>query len=329
MRTAAAWLLVGALLVAPRAEAEAIKIGLLPVSGSGPTFIAQDKGYFAAEGLEVELVPFDAGQPVAVATVSGDIDVGNAGVTSALYTFAGQGALRILAGFAQDRPGFHADGILASNAAYQSGLTSLKQWSGHSVALTTIGSTFHYAVALLAEKYGVDTKALRPLPLQSLANVAASITGGQADTGLLTGNIATPLLERGGGKLLTWVGDEVNWQVAALWVTTKTANERRDLVERVLKALRRGAHDYAEAFIGPDGRPKEGPTTPAILAIMAKHMHQTPEQVKLSLSYIDADLRLDVADIRRQIAWFRSQGMLKEDVDADQAIDRRYAATER
>jgi NitT/TauT family transport system substrate-binding protein len=115
---AASTFLFAILLCSHRAGAETIKIGLLPVTGGAPVFIAKEKGYFAAEGLEAEIVLFDAGQPVAVATVSGDIDFGNAGVTSALYTLAGQGALRIIAGFSQDRLGFHADGMLASNAAY-------------------------------------------------------------------------------------------------------------------------------------------------------------------------------------------------------------------
>ncbi|HTV89485.1 MAG TPA: ABC transporter substrate-binding protein, partial [Stellaceae bacterium] len=49
----------------PAAGAEAIKIGIGPVTASGPIFIAQDKGYFAAENLEAEAISFDAAQSVA------------------------------------------------------------------------------------------------------------------------------------------------------------------------------------------------------------------------------------------------------------------------
>jgi hypothetical protein len=34
--------------------------------------------------------------------------------------------------------------------------------------------------------------------------------------------------------------------------------------------------------------------------------------------------RLDVKDIQRQIAWYRSQGMIKPEVDAEATIDKRY-----
>lgn len=46
------------------------------LTGNGPIFIALEKGYFAAEGLAAEFVPFD--NPIASAVVAGDIDFGAA-----------------------------------------------------------------------------------------------------------------------------------------------------------------------------------------------------------------------------------------------------------
>lgn len=44
----------------------------MKLTGNGPIFIALEKGYFAAEGLAAEFVPFD--NPIASAVVAGDID---------------------------------------------------------------------------------------------------------------------------------------------------------------------------------------------------------------------------------------------------------------
>ncbi len=52
------------------------KVGVLRLSSSAPVFIAQDKGYFRDAGLDIELKFFDAAQPIAVATTSGDVDFG-------------------------------------------------------------------------------------------------------------------------------------------------------------------------------------------------------------------------------------------------------------
>jgi NitT/TauT family transport system substrate-binding protein len=304
---------------------ERVKIGLLLTAGSGPVYVAKEKGYFTAEGLDVELVPFDAGQPVAVATVSGDIDFGTAGVTSALYTLCAEGALRIVAGSTQDRPGFPAAGLMASNQVYAAGLKSFKDLGGHSTALTQIGSTYHYAFALVAGKYHVDMKTVRTLPLQSLANDAAAVIGGQADTAMLTANQISPILAQGRAKLLGWIGEEVPWQVAMMWTSTKTANGRSATVEHFLSAVRHGSHDVAAAFVGPDGKRKDGPAAPEITAIIAKYIKLPVEKTSKLIGYTDPDLRINEKDVENQLAWYHAQGMIKTKVTIGQVIDKRYA----
>jgi NitT/TauT family transport system substrate-binding protein len=205
--TAALALLVAG-LPAPGAGAETVKIGVVKGAVVGPVYIAQDKGYFAAEGLTVEIVYFDAAQPIAVASASGDIEFGAVGLTGGLYSLGGQGALRIVAGFFREAPGFRLIGYLASNKAYAAGMTSLKDLSGHSIAVTQIGSALHYALGLAADKYAVDLKNVRVLPLQANANIASAIVGGQTDAALLNAFYSAPLVARGEAKILGWVGDE-------------------------------------------------------------------------------------------------------------------------
>jgi NitT/TauT family transport system substrate-binding protein len=93
-------LCVGVMNLYPSAaSAETIKIGLFKgISAGGPIYIAMDRGYFAAEGLDAQLLFFDAGEPIAVATVSGDVDFGAAGISAGLYNLAAQGALRVIGG---------------------------------------------------------------------------------------------------------------------------------------------------------------------------------------------------------------------------------------
>jgi NitT/TauT family transport system substrate-binding protein len=310
---------------APAVALDHVKIGTLITTGGTPLYIAVEKGYFAAEGIEPELVPFDAGQPVAVATVAGSIDFGSAGFTSALYTLASQGAVRIIGGGTYDRANFPAAGVVASNAAYAAGLTSMKQLAGHSVGITQVGSTYHYALALVVQHFGIDMASIRTLPLQSFANVASAVSGGQADAGILTSAGAAPLLQHGNAKLLGWVGEETPWQVTLIWTTTKMTNERKDLVERVLRAMRKGAQASYDAFVGPDGTRKDGPTAPEIVAIVHKYVHLSPEQIEGNIGYVDPDQRIDMKDVQHQLDWFHAQGMLKDSVKAGDIVDSRFA----
>ena len=203
-------------------------------------------------------------------------------------------------------------------------MTSLKDLAGHSTALTTIGSTYHYAMAIVVGKYGIDLKSVRTLPMQSLANDASAVIGGQADTAMLTSNQILPMLSRSQAKLLAWAGEEVPWQVAVMWTSTKTANERADTVTAFLRAVRRGSHDAYAAFVGPDGKRHDGPTAPEITAIIAKYINLPVEQTKSAIGYTDPDLRLDEKDIARQIAWYQAQGFIKGDFGVDKVIDKRY-----
>src|SRR5579862_1125179 len=277
--------------------AEKIKIGLLKTSLNGPMFIASEKGYFAAEGLDADLIFFEAAQPVAVAVVSGDLQFGAAATTAGLYSLGAQGALRIVASLGFETPGFSALAIVASNRAYDSGLTTLKALSGHSVAVTQVGSGNHYSLALIGEKYGLDLKSVRILPLQSNPNAASAVIGGQADAGVVAVNNVAPAIDHHDLRLLAYDGDEVPWELGAIFTTTKLANERRDVIEKFLRAFRKGARDYHDAFTGAGEKRIDGPTAPEILAVISKYTGQPEATLRTAIGYVDPEARVDLNDI--------------------------------
>jgi len=308
----------------PAAGAEAIKIGIGPVTASGPIFIAQDKGYFAAENLEAEAISFDAAQSVAQGVVAGDLDFGATAASAAFYNLAAKGELKLLGGQSREAPGYKGSAHLASNRAWDAGLKSLKDMAGHTIGIVQVGGPIHYEVELAADKYGLAIKSMRLVPLQGLSNVASALAGGQVDAGIEVNTIALRLLSQGKAHLLGWVGDETPWQNAILLTSTKTADQREKLVEAFLRAYRKGARDYYDAFSADNGKRKDGPTAPAMLAILAKHLNQPEDQLAQGISYDDPDARLDVKDVLRQVDWFKQHNMLPADADGAAMIDKRY-----
>jgi len=97
------------------------------------------------------------------------------------------------------------------------------------------------------------------------------------------------------------------------------------MIDAFMRAYRKGAHDYYEAFTTPDGKRKDGPTAPAILAIMSKALNQPVAQLEQAISFDDPDAKLDVQDVMHQIDWFKSQNMLPANADGEKMIDKRYA----
>jgi NitT/TauT family transport system substrate-binding protein len=303
-------------------HAETIKIGFVKVPGYGPVFIAQEKGYFADEGFAAKLVPFEAAQPVAVAVASGDIDFGVAGPSGGLFNLGGEGALRIIAGMVREAPGFQNGAFVASNRAYEAGLKSYKDVAGHSFAITQIGGPSHYSLVLLAEKYGVDLKSIRVLPLQSMPNAVSAVVGGQADASLISASAVMPSLRRADMKLIGWIGEEIPWQIGVAFTTTKIAREKPMTVERFLRAVRKGTRDFHDAFTGPGEVRADGPRAPEVLAIISKYIGEP--SALINVPYVDADARLDVNDVLHQIDWFKSQGLVKGEFKGGDLIDKRY-----
>lgn len=299
-------------------------MGVLKVASSAPLYLAQDMGLFAAQGLSVEFVNFESGQAVAVAVVAGDVDVGVTGLTAGLYNLAARGEMRVVAGFHREAPGFRVLGYFASRQAYAAGLTSLKDLPGHSIAITTIGSTTHYAVGLLAEKYGFPISSVRIVPAQTISNSVTMVLGNKTDAGLVPSTLTNEATEHG-AKLLGWVGDETPWQIGSVFVATKTADQRGDMVRRLLRALGQAARAYHDAFTGPGEARRDGPTAPADLAIIAKYVGEPPARLDLELPYVDPALRINLKDVAHQIAWYKAHGMVRGDITVDTLVDKRYA----
>src|SRR5216683_699578 len=180
-------------VVARAEEPLKAKIGVLRLSSSAPVFIAQDKGYFREAGLEIELKFFDAAQPIAVATTSGDIDFGITAFTAGLYNLAGKGTLKVIGGMSREKAGYPLIGYFASNNAYAAGLKTPKDLAGKRIAVTQTGSSFHYSLGLLADKYGFKLSDVKVLPLQSLSNAAAALKGETVDAALLPASTARTL----------------------------------------------------------------------------------------------------------------------------------------
>jgi len=321
-RAALAALLVLASGAVARAD-EALKatIGVLRLSSSAPVFIAQDKGYFRDAGLNVELKFFDAAQPIAVATTSRDVDFGITAFTAGLYNLAGKGALKVIGGMSRERPGYPLIGYFASNKAYAAGLRTPKDLAGKRVAVTQVGSSFHYSLGLLADKYGFKLSTVKIVPLQSLSNAAAALKGETVDAALLPVSTARKLMDSGGAKLLGWVGDETPWQLGAVFASPK-ALANKALVTKLLAALDRADREYHDVVLASvkDGKAQINEQTKPLLAIIGKYTNLSVEQVIGNCAYIDPDGKLDVKNVDNQIKWLQAQGFVDKGFNAESII---------
>lgn len=307
---------------------EKATVGVLSLASSGPIFIAKAKGYFEKEGLDVALTIFTSAQQVPVAVTSGDVDFGVTGLTAGFYNLAAKGAVTIVAAQSRDEPGFPLTAYVATVAAHTAGLKAPADLKGKRIAITTVGSTFHYMIGLLGQKYGFTVKDVTMVPLQDVPKMTAAFKGGQVDAILAPVTVARQVVADGAGVIIGWAGDETPWQLGALFTAPKTIKERRPAVEKFIRAYKTALAEYHGAFNTKDasGAVIKGPGYDTLLAIIAEATKQKPEIVAAGLPYVDPQGRLLVGDIANQVKFWQSENQIDKSLDAKTVMDLSFIA---
>jgi NitT/TauT family transport system substrate-binding protein len=323
-----------ALMPTPSAQAaDPVKVGVLRFISSGGLFLAEEKGYFSAEGLDVELVFFEAAQPIAIAVASGDVGFGVTAITGGTLNLAGKGALKMIASQGAERKGFKGNAIIVSNEAFAKGITSLDKLAGSSVAITQIGSSHHYMMGQIAAAQKFDLSKITLKPLQGIPNMLAALKTNQVDAALTPPQFAKPMLDKGEAKLLSYFSDVADYQYGAVFAAPKLVSDKADLVTRFVRAYQKGNADYAKAFLrlNSKGDPVVDDDTKAAASLIAKHIYPNDAadiavpKLTASAVYVDASGKLDPAEIDRQIAWYKAEKLVAETVDSKTFVDTSFA----
>ena len=210
---------------AEAADLQKFTISTMRITANAPVLIAKERGYFRDEGLDAQLTLFDSAQDIVLAVASGATMVGNGGFTVGFYNLASKGGLRVIGGYNREEKGYRNNGFLVTNQAYDTGLKTLKDLPGHRVGINATGSTQHYALGLISEKYGFDMSRVSVVPMQNYPNLTAAFKGGQIDVMIATVNIANQLMGQKLGHVIGWSGDETPWQLGAIYTRPAVIEE--------------------------------------------------------------------------------------------------------
>ena len=313
------------LLGSPALANTKLTVGALRFTSHAASFVAYERGYFTDEGLDVEFKFFEAAQPMAVAIASQDADFGVTSITGGLISLAEKGAAKVIAGALSEEKGIDGQMSLASNAAYDAGLTAPAALDGKSFAVTQPGSSFHYMGAKIAEAEGVS---LSYKPLQKVGAVVGAIKSGQIDAWNIVPHIAKPLAGSGAVHIIGAVQDYLpGYQTTTVFTSAKNAADQRDKTEAFLAGFSKGVADYNSTMIDQSGGD-------AGIDEMVKLIHQYVyadrpfEKAKPSIvngtMRINEGAKLNMASVKDQLEWFQSGGYVDASVTIDDLVDTSY-----
>ncbi|MEM9641633.1 MAG: ABC transporter substrate-binding protein [Pseudomonadota bacterium] len=325
--------LLGAAATAPLAapalaQNRKITVGALRFTSHAAVFVGVERAYFADAGLDVELKFFQAAQPMAVAIASGDVDYAVTAVSGGLVSLADKGAIKVIGGALSEEPGIDGQKILASDTAYQAGLTSPQDLNGKAFGMTTAGSSFHYMGSKIAAAESV-TMSFRPL--QKVGAIIGALKSGQIDAWTIVPHIAKPLAGSGAVHIIGDVADYLpNYQVTTVFTSAKNAADERQMTESFLTGFSAGAADFNAALVdntlGDSGRDE-------MVALIHKYVYtdRTLEEATPSIvngaMRLNANAALNAASVGDQLAWFQSEGLVDADITLDTLLDTSYVET--
>ena len=205
----------------------------------GAYYIALQKGYFAAEGLDVD-IELSGGGTATPALLSGSID-GSASSASALSAILKGAPLRIALVF-EDSPFYniwgHAD------------IHSLTDFKGKAIGVATRGDTFEIATRLALAQAGIAPDAVGFTPIGSgLGGGAAFETGALAGVVLSTSQ-GMQQLDKGNLKnahIVASLLGKVHMPWNGFVVSEKLLYGNPALARRIVRAIVKGSR-YLQAF---------------------------------------------------------------------------------
>ncbi len=194
-----------------------------------PLFLGKDKGIYAAEGIDLELVLVTSRIQVTALT-TGDLEF--SGAQSQVSSAAALGFPVKVVGFITVKPTFWLVG--------RPEIRSILDLKGKIIGITAIGSSTDTLARYLVRKHGLTPdKEVTLFATGTTANILAALNGGSVQAGMLSPPFHS-MARLMGFHILAYLGDYVEQSLSGVGTSDKMLRERPETVTRVLRATLKG-----------------------------------------------------------------------------------------
>jgi NitT/TauT family transport system substrate-binding protein len=303
-----------------------IRAGVINAISDAAFFIADRKGYFRQEGLNVEIVPFKASSQMVAPLGTGELHVAAGAITAGLYNAVTRGIdIRIVADKGSMPKQYGYVPLLVRKDLVDSGrYKSFKDLKGMKVGSQSKGGSATIILEHALKKAGL-TLADVDIVYMGHPELAAALENKAIDAAFVTEPHAARTI-RNGAAVMMARGDDVypDAQVAVVLYGGKFISENRDAAERFMRAYVRAARDYNDAikdghFFGPKGD--------EVIKILAE---ATPVKDTALYSYITPhgchpDGQVNRVSLASDLASFKADGLIRGEPNLETIVDMSFA----
>jgi len=234
MRTAfvacLALLLTGAAPAA--AQTTLLKVGISePVNTVLAVWMADAAGFYAANGIKVEITNMQGGSRGAQELAAGRIDVMHVGLSSVVRLNRGGADLRLIASLSN---------VIRFTFFSTPSVKTAADLKGGVVAVSSFGSESDATVTLALKKLGLTRDDVTLKEFGGGTRRLNALKAGEIKATSVNEPIASLAREQGMHVLVDLVPDQIPWLFSGLVVQRASLDARRDLLQRFIKATIEG-----------------------------------------------------------------------------------------
>lgn len=301
--------------------ADKIAVGHLGIVADGPYFIAQEKGFFKEEGVEVELKRFNSATQALAPLATNQLQVVGGGSSTAIFnSFGRDWPVRIVISRTRDLPGFSSDTLIVRNEL-KGQVKSVADLKGKKIAVNAPSAVLEYMVATMLGKHGLTLKDIE-LVYMPWPNMGPALQTGAIDAGAVVEPFVVLFQQKGiayplhrASELLT----DPPLEVSFILFNTDWSTANPDAARAFTRAYLRGARVYFDAMKG-------GASRAEVIEILTRNTRlKNPAMYdRIQWSYVDPNGDIARRGLQAQLDWYRAQGSLKVDKGIDDMIDDQF-----
>jgi NitT/TauT family transport system substrate-binding protein len=315
-------ILVALLASAATAPGQTVTVGATSSTSDAPIYIADKKGFFRQEGIDVTVSNFRSASDMVAPLGAGHLDAGAGSAGAALYNAVARGIrIKIVADKASSPPGYGATKILVRKDHVESGrYKELKDLKGMKFAMNAPGVSNTSTLNTLLHSAGLKYSDVETVDLPLPDHVAA-LKNKSVDASASV-EPAPALAIRNGDAVPIRSDDEIlpNHQIAVLLYAEEFALRQTDAARRFMRAYIRAVRFYNDAL--RNGR-LDGPTADEVIAILSESTPIRSREIYklITPTGMNPDGHVNRESLVYDLAFYAEQGLIKGRVDLDDVID--------
>lgn len=312
---------------APSFAVDVVTVGAASTTSDAPIYIADHKGYFRAEGLEVKVTNFRSAADMVAPLGTGQLDAGAGSASAGLYNAVLAGIrIKIVADKASSAPGYGATKILVRKDLVESGrYKTPRDFKGMKFAMNAPGVSNTATLNALLKSAGLKYSDVETVNLPFPDHVVA--LQNKAVDASASVESAPTIAIRNGFAVLVKADDEIipDHQIAVLLYSEAFA-KKPDTARRFMRAYIHAVRFYNGAL--RNGR-MTGPNANEVIAILVESTPVKDPAIYKAITPtgMNPDGRVNVQSLADDLAFYKEQGLITGDVKIDALVDHSFVDT--